>query len=243
MGRITGFIGQGFRSFRNFLNDNKVFIEVFSFLVLGIAGVYVSYNSYRVSEVELRIHEAELTPIFKLALLDTTEVLSMFKEEGIKIIKESGYANKVKCEVLTYITVSIDSLIDSEYVMQKSLLLKVDYYANCENTLGTKGYISCVLMDSLPHNGLIIEEEGAIYPVYRERLGKTDFSIVEQSIVHLTYLDILNQERELYYDVNRGGNVIEREEVLKIAKECVNEKVPIESLDITVDTLKIMLSK
>lgn len=51
---------------RKWLTDNKVFFEVFSFLFIGIASIFVSYLSYETSKGQLELQKLEQSPIIIL---------------------------------------------------------------------------------------------------------------------------------------------------------------------------------
>ncbi|GAB2472628.1 hypothetical protein GCM10011375_27510 [Hymenobacter qilianensis] len=57
-----------FHIMKRFLRDNKIYFEVFSFLVIGICGLIITYYQYKVASQELAIHQSQASPLLRLEL-------------------------------------------------------------------------------------------------------------------------------------------------------------------------------
>jgi thiamine pyrophosphokinase len=51
---------------REFLARNKIFIEFFSFLVVGFAGIIFAFFQCKTNEMQLHVQEMEKQPLFKI---------------------------------------------------------------------------------------------------------------------------------------------------------------------------------
>ncbi|MEQ8905709.1 hypothetical protein [Ekhidna sp.] len=56
------------KSVRKWLNKNKVFFEVFSFLFLGLAAIFISYQQWKIASMELQLNELNYLPKINIEL-------------------------------------------------------------------------------------------------------------------------------------------------------------------------------
>jgi hypothetical protein len=234
-----------FSALRKCLERNKIFFEVFSFLLLGCAGLYVSYNSYKISALEVRIHKTELAPTFKIELAepvertDNTEPGKLFTK-NIKVFRIGGYADAVKCGVLTYMHVSKRTVGNNKDNIEVLGTMDVSNY-RCENKFGIDGYVLCSGSVPVPFDSSLITGIGGS----RKQLNISDstcfnYVISYESILILEYLDVLNNQEKLYYDLNNGGEMITKQWYNSVyLNQCINRNGPAFPLElITLDEVK-----
>ena len=70
------------KNFRKRLENNKVYFEVFSYLVLGGASIWVSYLSWQTSERQLELYELEKLPIvyIKMETEEDQQVVNIYNQ-------------------------------------------------------------------------------------------------------------------------------------------------------------------
>lgn len=219
-----------FQIVREWLNNNKVFLEVFSFLVLGIASIIVSYNSYRISALEFKIREKEIAPTFKIEITDTSVYPHLFKRE-MKALKVSGYGDNFHANIISFVVLSkYDSLGKRTFTANNHLSVLVDYYTKCVNEIGKKSYIVAYAKEH-PESHEYLKHSIEDNPILKhfverqEKNKKVYYSVELKSILVIHYTDIFGAGKKLPYDLNKGGNTVAAEDVLSYLDRLNKDKV------------------
>lgn len=99
------------KAIRNWLELNKIFFEISSYVILGLMGIILTTNSNKVAENEFNLHKAENLPLFKVTiepLYDST--FSKYNTEVLKITNEGQAITQKDIEISVYYILEYDSL-------------------------------------------------------------------------------------------------------------------------------------
>lgn len=78
--------------FREWLETNKVFFEVFSWIILGIMGIIVSMASLQVSRLQADLQRAQVTPSFNIQFKQAYDTEKQLYTDNVLTIANSGYS-------------------------------------------------------------------------------------------------------------------------------------------------------
>lgn len=211
---------------RLWLEQNKVFFEIFSSVLLGIAGIFVAYASYHVSESQLEVSRVATEPHFYVdKLLFRNPETEKFDEEELYLHNVGAPAHNISAKLRSFITVD---LFDASY---KPVVVPVlGYFPGQFPTNAPTGLIAT--FRGHLNNQLAAELHFSILDPEKMK-GRPFFDHTLFSIVEVSYQNALGQDRKVYF---RNTSQISPE----AAQHLLNlheEKQPLELSTITVDSL------
>lgn len=77
---------------REFLERNKIFVEIFSGLLLGAMALIVSFASLQVSRNQTRLQEVQVSPSFSIQIHQKFNEASQKFSDGVLTIDNNGYS-------------------------------------------------------------------------------------------------------------------------------------------------------
>lgn len=211
---------------RSWLNRNKIFFEISSSLLLGVAGIFVAYASYQVSTAQLEISRIATEPHFYVdtVLIQSPETQD-FDNEEMYVQNAGAPAHNISVSARTFISVDLFE-VDQDQVFVPVL-----------------GYFSGKFQTYEPV-GLIVTFKGHLNNHHAARLyfsvmnpdvmkGRPFFAHTFFTITEISYKNALGEDRVEYF---RNSSQISAESAKPFLKQ-YDEQVPLELSAITVDAL------
>ena len=230
-------------SIRLFLECNKIFFEVFSYTIVGIAGVIFSRYQYKsnkrqveMQKKQIEMHEKESQPLFKIIFrIDSHEEKN--DSELMELYNEGNPFKSFNYEMKTFLKLhyfSVDNGINSTYYIPIS-----DYYIRGQKTTNLTGKL---LTKSLPKN------HAMFYDLYKETIELSKESncvfINRLSLIKIEYIDIYNNKQIVYFEdeiqinSNLYNEIIDKSREVFTIPFCIQE-VQLEKIRTHLKSLKL----
>ncbi len=211
---------------RAWLERNKVFFEIFSSSLLGVAAIYVAYVSYLVSESQLRISKIGTQPHFYIetTLYQDSKSLS-YDDVEMRLFNEGAAVNNINVDVKSFIKVNLfQEGVNPIYVPVTGY-----YFAQFPNH-SPIGLITTFKGHKNNHHASKLYS-AILNPEVMK--GHPYFEITFVHITTINYLSPLGDKHDVVF--------LNREQVDKVAVKKIIEKYnqfyPLDIENLTVDTL------
>ena len=190
------------------LTKYKILFEVFAYIVLGFAGLYVSYNQYRTASLEHDLNVQKSLPLIKIETnLSKSDTASDYDTETLKIINEGESLRRLKYDIKTFYRLIFYSPPSSP----KTFFIPVQgYYVNHFETHNFKGVLTTCYC---PGNN---RSFGTLYSdVIKSSESNRSYSIEKVTIVQVDFMDISKKWHGTNYitDPVRGAYEINQETI------------------------------
>lgn len=211
---------------RLWLEQNKVFFEIFSSVLLGIAGIFVAYASYHVSEAQLEVSRIATEPHFYVEkLLFRNPETQKFDEEELYLHNAGAPAHNISVKLRSFIKVD---LFDAS---SKPIIVPVlGYFPSQFPTNAPTGLIAT--FRGHLNNQLAAELHFSILDP-EKRKGRPFFDHTLFSVVEVAYQNALGEDLKVYF---RDASQISPEAAQHLLS-LYEDKMPLELSTITVDSL------
>lgn len=218
------------------LNLEPVFrlIEV---IIIGVCGVFISYNSNLIAKSQYKLDLAASQPVFSVQ--DYFGVNSKGKEnanETIIVNVLSGTADNIKISAITCIeaTVINPATLDTT----KKNIEIFDYYFVKERVGENTGCIEIL------HDENNLDSYSKLFSDVVKDSEDTIEYIDKSTIVKISYQDILSDEYTEYYRVNGTDTIhLDRENGKKIYDEYCNSDSHLSVTELSIDKLQKILGE
>ena len=168
------------------LEKNKIYIEVFSFVILGLASIIVAGLSWKTSEKELEILRLEHQPIINIKRNYAGELESI-------LIENVGYhLFDQKVNIQSFYEISPESYAQSKYSIK--YLCIMDLYKLVYETDNTVGRIASIYSSDNSY-----KEKKRITSEFYSHPDYLDFKLNLKSIVKIDYRDELKENKSCFY--------------------------------------------
>lgn len=189
------------KNLREFLVENKIFIDVFSSvfvgiasIVVGVAGIIFSNTQLKISKQQLILQKQETQPVFRIVFsLKKDDDCEKYTDEYITIYNDGNPVKSFNSEIHTYYKIIYSST--SKNIYNKEYYIKVNgFYFAQHSTQNLTG--------ELLHGG--IANNNAEYArLYFEALGHSkngEYYFTERySLIKIAYKDINNENHIVYF--------------------------------------------
>ena len=216
---------------RKWFDENKIWFETVTAVLLSIASIIVSVNSVIEMKRQTRIIELEMLPKFTISahLEKSGRNGDIYDDENVYVTNNGGYFREFKIEYVTVL--NINNFSFSTLKEKNKDIILINYYSGTAYNAGSiiapvsiKGY-----ENNLKFNNLLNE--------YRQRLSEEDIygKLWINRYVKITYQDFLEKKHTEYYKVELiyGSSLINKvigEKVFK-RKENTIDIVSLDSLN------------
>jgi len=216
---------------RSWLERNKIFFEVFSYSVIGLAGIYFSISQLKVNQRQIEIQKSEMQPVFRITFTLYQDSLSnVYNTEVFGIYNDGKPLKSFKYDVKTYY--KIDYISQKEDV-NKSFFIPISgfYWAQfpLDNSTG------------LLVNGFLKNNNSEFKRIYDECLHQStnnEFYFVSKfSLFKIDYTDLSNTNYTLYFKGRESISYENYNELINKSKE-LKDNFPIDVAKVTLDSIK-----
>lgn len=211
---------------RVWLEKNKIFFEIFSSVLLGLAAIFVAYASYQVSEAQLEVSRVATEPHFYLEeTLFLDAETQMYNEEELRLYNAGAPAYNIYAFVRTFIVVD---------------LFKKDVSPVFVPVIG---YFSAKFLSQSPE-GLIATFKGHLNNHYSARLhfatlnqdvmkGRPYFEHHFVNVTVVSYRNSLGEDRKIAF---RDRSQVDPDDIAPLLKLYWERRI-LKLKEITVDSL------
>lgn len=196
------------RKFKTWLENNKIYFEVFSFVIVGVAGIVISFIGLKFNRTtidiykkQLEIAESDKKPRFSIKGDYLSASNAQIESDGKKIKCYYNIANKgediteVSLSPDSYIFFCIPTDIEKEYYIFK-------FYSHDFWVAGGRGIETVEKDKEYRFAEYIIEEtETSEWAEIAKRVSKyyPDMKCVHKNIVNICYTDYIGEKREEFF--------------------------------------------
>lgn len=191
---------------KSFLERNKIYFEIFTSLLFGLAALFVSLASYRISNQQLALNSQAQQPHFSV---QTSYIFNpgtqKYDETQLYVNNVSGFAYNIHCQVYSFIALTLS--VDGK--RETSLVPLIGYYPVSHRTDSSVGTL--FVFSGGANNARYIGLENSL----RNEPLPVNKSFVEsklENLVTIDYLDTTNVKHTSYF---LDGEAIEEDEAKK----------------------------
>ena len=202
---------------RTFLENNKIFFEIFSNVILGIMGIIISISAIRLTKYQNILTERELLPVMEIREYLEENEENLYLEENIQISNVGGalygFQTDMACVLnINYITEGLE-----KGTIKKEL---DGYYYYSRNTQAATGILEIIggYNNNYNFSNLQLEIMEGKYKEY----GISFLEIKIESYLKIEYYDVLDNKHTEYYKLADSTEKIEEQEGNDIFQEYRN---------------------
>lgn len=204
---------------KRFLENNKIYFEIFSMSFLGLMAVIVSFTQWRTSNQEFQLHKNENMPLFKISYeLVKTDTSNTYDTEILKVTNEGKTFKKFKKEFFSFYLINIKSL-DYPTKETEFFVPVADFFGISYNS----GNLSGELFQSFSYgnNTNIANTDDFCRNLFRsKRLLATASRHV---YFKFNFTDISDEKHTVFMDTY--GNEIDEEDYIKTERKMSNSEL------------------
>jgi hypothetical protein len=187
--------------FKLFLENNKVYFEVFSNIFLGIAAIIVSIFTVIETKKQTDIQNMQLLPQFVLSAVNEKSGRNgeMYDDENVYIINNGGFFRDFNLEIVTVLNINKQEKETPFRRNEKRVILRGYYIGNAHNA---RSIISPVTVRGYENNRKFVD----LNFEYREKLDSIGYygDMYIERFAKITYTDLANNEHIEYYKFYKG---------------------------------------
>lgn len=187
-----------------FLEENKIYFEIFSFLFLGTMGLIVSITQWKTAERELLLHNSELLPLFRVDYRQIRTESDSTYGEIMTLSNEGKQIKNFDCEIFSFYEFKV-STVDKGYKENKYYLSITPFYSI---------YYETNNLNNIMEEGLAHESYLDFFRLYNDCmfLSKSGNFIFINRLHYfkINYIDIKNEDHLVYLN-SKGQEISEKE--------------------------------
>jgi hypothetical protein len=189
------------RKVKSFLERNKIYFEIFSFIIIGLSGVYVSYTQSKISKLEYELNKTQIQPLLKIETkLTKSDTIDFYTTQTLIVSNEGGALKKFNQTTNTFYKVELNCPRCNGpkiyYIPIHAYYFANFYTGNFKDVLLTSycpnnNYAYCKLYEEF------IEKSKNAGPYFLDRI----------TLMKISYDDISGENHTNYYNVDNviGG--------------------------------------
>jgi hypothetical protein len=213
---------------RMFLERNKIFFEIFSYVVIGFTGIIFSYFQWKTNEQQIEMHRNEIQPVFRIAFTLYKIDSEVYNTEALKIYNDGTPIKSFDYEIKTYYHL--------EYISKNN---REEYYIPIIGFYWTE----------LPKSNSVgiltecyLKNNNAEYArIYKECLSQSHedeyYSIERFSLIKISYQDIIDEQHVVYYKNKELIGKDYHNEIIKKSEQ-LNDNFPIDVDKISLNLIR-----
>lgn len=218
---------------RDFFTENKIFFEIFSYIVIGVAGIIFSYFQLKINKQQIEIQKKELQPIFKITYtLYKGERTETYDTEIIEIHNDGKAVKSFDSKIKTFYKIEYSNH-KKGLKIEQNIPIAGFYFAQskAQNSTG-------LLLQGYYRNN------NADYArLYRECIAQTldgDYYFINRfSLIKIVYVDISDTKYTVYYKNNEMIDEKEYNQILE--SENFSHEFPLDVEKVTLNEIKRIL--
>lgn len=216
--------------FSEYLNNNKIYIEVFLIVSLSVMSISIATNANIIAQNEIFIQKANNQPIF---IFEETRYSNGYYEK-LEVYNVGAPLNNFFSASITFI--KIHGRKDNKF---KEIKVPISYYDIATKSENESELIEFFYGDTVPENGnyfRLTESIGGFYDSLRD--NNISGGINYEKYVYITYEDIYGDEHnDLYLISDLNPSKISNEQKRKILMDYYSSKYYLTVEDLTADKL------
>lgn len=225
--KVFAKIKKGIVTLRLFLERNKIFFEVFSYLIIGIAGIYFSFTQWKTNQQQIEMQTSELQPIFRITFTLYKDTLSnVYNTEIFEIYNDGKPLKSFDYDIQTFY--KIDYISQKKNINKSFSIPIVGFYFAQFPLHNSTGLL---LRGFLKNNNSDFKR---VYDECMNQSTDSDFyNVSHYSLFKIDYIDLTDTKHTLYFK--------NREQIsYEIYNELINKQKELKS-DIPIDVGKVTL--
>jgi hypothetical protein len=217
--------------FRSLLQRNKIFFEVFSYLVIGIAGVYFSYSQWDTNRKQVAMQKSEMQPVFRITFTLYKDSLSgVYNTEMFEIYNDGKPIKSFNYKIDTYYEIEH---ISQEKNIKRTCFIPIlgFYWAQ----FPTDNFMGKLSSGFLTNNNL---ECDRVYQECMQQSKGTEFYFINKfSLIKIDYKDLNDALHSVYFKDRMSISLDVYNELFIKPKELKTD-IPIDVDKVTLDIIK-----
>jgi len=216
---------------RSWLERNKIFFEVFSYLVIGLAGIYFSISQLKVNQRQIEIQRSEIQPIFKISFTLHEDTLSnVYNTEVFEIYNEGKPLKSFNYNIQTFYKIDY---ISQKKGINKSFFIPISgfYWAQFPSHNST----------GLLTSGFLKNNNSELKRIYDECLNQSKdnefYNVSKFSLITIDYKDLNDTDHRLYFKNREPISYETYNELINKPKE-LKDDFPIDVEKVTLNIIK-----
>lgn len=192
---------------RTFLENNKIFFEIFSSVILGIMGVIISISAIKVTQYQNTLAERELLPIMEIKEYLEKDEENSYLESIIQISNVGGALYGFQSDTICILNINYLT----EDLKKGTIKKELDgYYYYGRSTQASTGILKTIGGYNNYYNlsDLELEIMGQKYKEY----GIYSLEIEIETYLRIEYYDVLDKKHTEYYRLADSTEKIEEQE-------------------------------
>jgi len=213
-----------------FLENNKIYFNVFSNVFLGIAAIIVSIITVVETKKQTDIQNIMLLPQFTLSAVNekSGNYEDKYDNENVYIINNGGFFRDFDLKIVTVLNIYKQEKTPPFNKKEKQVIIRGYYVGNAHNS---QSIISPVTVRGYENNLKFANMTSE----YREKLGELGYygDIYLNRFARITYTDLANKKHIEYYKFYKviGSSLSNSKEIGKYFSDNVKNELYFDKID------------